>query len=249
MDNGYIRMGPRLPQELAYTEGDQLPRTDHNKYHARHTGFAEEAGAWRLGPTVYELCSCGLKDSSVTSVTVQRAYFGVGGIPPPSARGRRGGISQPPPGAEQCPGAQRTSSDRLPVSAAFVHGKESGPINYHSPTTKSTTHGEGSDQLPLTEANSHPRHTGVAEAAGAWRLGPTVYGECSFRLTDSSVISVTVQSAYLGGGSIPLQSARDQLPRTEGNGHSRPTGGSLAGGSLRLGAPLQQLRSCRRCGS
>jgi hypothetical protein len=141
-------------------------------------------------------------------VTVQSAYFGEGDIPTPSARGRRGVISQPPPGAEQCPAAQRTSSDRLPVSSGFVHGKASGQINHHAPTAKSTTHCEGIDQLTRTEANSHPRHTGVAEAAGSWGLGPTVYGECSFRLKDSSVTSVTVEWAFFGGGSIPPPSAR-----------------------------------------
>jgi hypothetical protein len=36
----------------------------------------------RLYPTVYELCSFRLKDSSVTSVAVQRAFFRSGVIPP-----------------------------------------------------------------------------------------------------------------------------------------------------------------------
>jgi hypothetical protein len=60
------------------------------------------------------------------------------------------------------------------------HGKASGPINYHAPIAQSTTHGEGSDQLPRTKANSHPCHMGVAEAAVDWRPGPTVYEECTF---------------------------------------------------------------------
>jgi hypothetical protein len=79
---------------------------------------------------------------------------------------------------------------------------------------KSTTHGEGSDHITRTETNSHPRHTGVAEAAGALRPGPTVNGECSFRLKVSSVSSMTVQSAYLGGGVIPPPSARGRLGTT-----------------------------------
>jgi hypothetical protein len=116
-------------ESTTHGEGrDQLPRTEANR-HPRHTGVAEAAGAWRPGPTVFGECSFRLKDSSVTSVTVQCAYLGGFSIPPPSARGRRGGTSQQPPGAEQCHGAQRSSSDRLPVSAALVHGKASGPIN------------------------------------------------------------------------------------------------------------------------
>jgi hypothetical protein len=132
------------------------------------------AGAWRPGPVVYVVCSFLLKDSSVTSVMVQSAFICGGGLPPPSARGRRGGTPLPPPGAEQCPAAQRTSSDRIRVSAALLHGKASGPINYLAPTAKSTTHGEGSDQLPRTEGNSHPRHTGIAEAAGTHGLCGTL---------------------------------------------------------------------------
>jgi hypothetical protein len=50
-------------------------------------------GGWE---TVYELCSFRLKDSLVTSVTVQIAFFGGGGIRNPSVRGRRGTRPQPP---------------------------------------------------------------------------------------------------------------------------------------------------------
>jgi hypothetical protein len=52
--------------------------------------------------------------------------------------------------------------------------------------------GEETDQLPRTEGNCRPRHTGVAEAAGELRLSPTVYKLCSFRLKDISVTSVTI---------------------------------------------------------
>jgi hypothetical protein len=64
-----------------------------------------------------------------------------------------------------------------------------------------------------TEVNSRPHHTGVAEPAGLLRLGPTVYDLCSFRLKDSSVTSVTLQRAFLLGGSIP--------PRRIGDGGAR----------------------------
>jgi hypothetical protein len=73
-----------------------------------------------------------------------------------------------------------------------------GRINYNAPTEKSTTHGEGSNQLTRTEGDSPPRHTGAAKAAGDWRLGPTVYKVCSFRLEDSSFTSVTVQRRFSG---------------------------------------------------
>jgi hypothetical protein len=126
----------------------------------------------------------------------------------PVGSGRQGGTPHPPPGAEQCPAAQRTSSDRLPVSVAFLHGKASCPINYHAPTGKSTTQGEGSGQLPRTEGNGHPRNTGVAVAAGSLLPGPTLYEVCSFRLKDSSVTSLMVQKAFLGGGVIPILTAR-----------------------------------------
>jgi hypothetical protein len=68
---------------------------------------------------------------------------------------------------------------------------------------KSTTHGEGSDQLPRNEGTSRPRHTGVDKTAWHWRLGPTVYEVCSFRLKDSSVTTVAVQIAFLRGVILP----------------------------------------------
>jgi hypothetical protein len=79
---------------------------------------------------------------------------------------------------------------------------------------KITTYGEGSVQLPRTEGNSHPRNMGVAEAAGVWRPGPTVYGEFCCRLKYSSVTLVTVQMAYLGGGGITPLSARGRRGTT-----------------------------------
>jgi hypothetical protein len=72
-----------------------------------------------------------------------------------------------------------------------------GPDQLKRTDRESTTHGEGSDQLTRTEGTSHPRHTGVEKTAGHWRLGPTVYEVCSFRIKDSSVTSVTVESAFL----------------------------------------------------
>jgi hypothetical protein len=86
-------------------------------------------------------------------------------------------------------------------------------INYNTPTEKSTTHGEGSDQIPRTEGNSRPFRTGLAGAAGLLRLGPTVYELISFRLKVFSVTSVTVQRAFLLGGG--------KQPRRLGDGGSR----------------------------
>jgi hypothetical protein len=91
----------------------------------------------------------------------------------------------------------------LRCSAAFLHGNASDRINYNAPNEKRTTNGEGIDKLTRTDGNCSPRHTGVAEAAGDLRLGPTVYKVGSFRLKASSVTSVTEQSAFVGGGSIP----------------------------------------------
>jgi hypothetical protein len=78
-----------------------------------------------------------------------------------------------------------------------------GPDQLALTDEKSTTHGEARVLLPRTVGNSRPRHTAVAEAAGAWRLGPKVYELCPFPLKDSSVTSVTVERAFLGGGGIP----------------------------------------------
>jgi hypothetical protein len=78
--------------EISTTHGvgtDQLTRTEANS-HPLHTGDVEAAGAWRPGPKVYAECPFRIKDSSVTSVTVQKAYFGGGGIPPPSRSGTLG---------------------------------------------------------------------------------------------------------------------------------------------------------------
>jgi hypothetical protein len=156
------------------------------------------------------------------------------GIPSPSARGRRGTTPQPPPGAERCPAAQRTLSNRLRGCAAFPKGKASDRINYQAPSEKSTTHGEGSDQLPLTEGNSRPRHTGVAEAAGPWRLGPTVYELCSFRLKDSSVTSATEKVRFIGW-------ERYTAPVGSGTtGHDTaapPGGGTVSRGATNLIGP------------
>jgi hypothetical protein len=144
-----------------------------------------------------------LEDSSVTSVTVQRAIIRGGVIQSPSARGWQGTTPQPPPWAEQCPAAQRRYSDQLRGSAAFLHGKAFGRINYNAPNEKSTTPGEGSDQLPRTEGTSRPRHTSVDKAAGHLHLRRTVYVVCLFCLKDSSITSVTVKSALNWGGGIP----------------------------------------------
>jgi hypothetical protein len=230
---GRVNYHARTTKSTTDGEGsDQLPRTEGNS-HPRHRGVGEAAWAWRLRPTVSVVCSFRLKDSSVTTVMLQMAFLGGFGIPPPSARERRGTTPQPPSGGEQCPASQRTSPDRLRVSAAYLHGKASGPINYHAPTAKSTTHGEGSDQPPGTEGNSHPLLTGVAEAAGAWRPGPKVYVVCSFRLKVSSVTPVMVQRALIWGGVIPHPWARGRLgttlqpPPVGGNViHPAPGGGT-----------------------
>jgi hypothetical protein len=64
---------------------DQLPRTE-GKSRQRLTGVDKAAGHGRLGPTVYMVCHFNLKDSTITSMTVQRAFPGGSSIPPPSAR-------------------------------------------------------------------------------------------------------------------------------------------------------------------
>jgi hypothetical protein len=143
-----------------------------------------------------------------------KAFLGGGGIPPPWSRGRRGTTPHPPPWAEEFPAVQRTYSERLRGSGNSLHGKASGRINYHAPSEKCTTHGEESDQLPRTEINRRPRHTGVAEEAGALRLGPTVYDLCSFRLKDRSVTSVNVHRVFVRGGSIQTPSARGRRGTT-----------------------------------
>jgi hypothetical protein len=68
--------------------------------------------------------------------------------------------------AEQFSAVQRTLLERLRDTAAFLHGKASGRINYNASTEKRNTYGEGSYQLPRTEGNSRLRHTGVEMAAG-----------------------------------------------------------------------------------
>jgi hypothetical protein len=69
------------------------------------------------------------------------------------------------------------------------------------------------------------------------RLGPTVYKVCSFRLKDSSVTSVTLQSAIFVGGRIP--------PLRLGNaGHNTadgPEGGTVSRGLTNLVGPIAVL--------
>jgi hypothetical protein len=89
-----------------------------------------------------------------------------------------------------------------------------GPDQLHAPPEKSTTNGERRAQLTRTEGNSRPRHSGAANAAGDWRLRPTVYKVCSFRLEDSSVTSVTLQTSFLGGGGITPTSVRGRRGTT-----------------------------------
>jgi hypothetical protein len=95
-----------------------------------------------------------------------------------------------------------------------------GWINYNAPSEKSTTHGDGSDQLTRTEGNSRPRHSEVAETAGPLRLGSKLCESCSFRLKDSSVTSMTVQRAFHGGGGIRHPTTRGSRARLR----SRPLG-------------------------
>jgi hypothetical protein len=121
--------------------------------------------------------------------------------------------------------------------SAFVHGEAPGRINYNAPTEKSTTPGEGSNQLPRTVGNSRPRHSGVAEAAGHWRLNPTFCDLCSFLLKDCSVTSATVKRAFVRGGGIH--------PRRLGEcGHdtaAAPGGGTVSRGSTNLVGPTTRL--------
>jgi hypothetical protein len=125
----------------------------------------------------------------------------------------------------------------LRASAAFLNGKASGRINYKGPTEKSTRHGERSDQLPRTEGNSRPRHTGVAEAAGHWRLLPKIYELSNFCQKVCSVTSVTVQRAIIVGGCIP--------PRRFGEGGAR----HLIRHRLRNCVPRRNEPSRTECGS
>jgi hypothetical protein len=60
----------------------------------------------------------------------------------------------------------------------------------------------GSDQIPGTEGNRRPRYTGVAEAAGLWRMGTTVYHLISFCRKEVAVSSVTEQRAFILGCGI-----------------------------------------------
>jgi hypothetical protein len=57
-----------VPTEKSKTNGagsDQITRTE-GTGSPRHTGVDKVAGHWRLGPTVYEVCSFLLKNSSIT---------------------------------------------------------------------------------------------------------------------------------------------------------------------------------------
>jgi hypothetical protein len=111
------------------------------------------------------------------------------------------------------------------------------PDQEQSTDLESTTHGEGSDQLTRTQANSSPRHTGVEKAAGDWRMGPTVFEVCSFRLKDSSVTSVTIKIAFLWGIGIP--------PRRIGVGGagnpSRPRERTVSRGATNIVGPTAGL--------
>jgi hypothetical protein len=100
-----------------------------------------------------------------------------------------------------------------------------------------TRQGTGSDQLQRTEREkyharrgkrpntTHRRkypsaHTGAAKAAGDWRLGRTVYEVYSLLPENSSVASVNVQTAYLGGRIIQPRRLGDCGARQR----SRPRG-------------------------
>jgi hypothetical protein len=114
----------------------------------------------------------------------------------------------------------------------------SGRINYNAATEKSTTQGEGSDQQPRIVGKSRPRHTGVAEAAGDFRLGPTFYELCSFHLKDRSVTSATVQWAFAGAAVF--------RPRRLGEGgHDTPA--APGSGTVSRGATTQVGLSAGLC--
>jgi hypothetical protein len=169
-------------------------------------GVAEEAELWRLGPKVYELCSFRLKDSSVTSMTVQRSFIVGGAIPPRRFVDAGERHRHRPRGRKFFPRCKEPSRS------------DCGALR------PSYTEGIGPDQLPCTDLeknharrwkrpttthrrSSRQRHTGFAEAAGLWRLVPKFNGLCSFRLNVSSVTSVRVELALHGGGGIPQPSA------------------------------------------
>jgi hypothetical protein len=117
------------------------------------------------------------------------------------------------------------------------HGKESGRINYHAPTEKSTTHGEGSDQLQRTEGSSRPRYKGVVKAAGHWQLRQTVYVLCSFRLEVSSVTSETVQRAFGGSDCIQPVGSGKAVHDTA----AAPRGGTVSRGATNQVGPTAAL--------
>jgi hypothetical protein len=78
---------------------------------------------------------------------------------------------------------------------------------------------------------------GAAKAAGDWQLGPTVYEVCSFSLEDSSVTSVTVQTAFLGYRSIPYRRLGDAVHDIA----DVPDGGTVHRGSRDIAGPTARL--------
>jgi hypothetical protein len=118
-------------------------------------------------------------------VTVQRAFFLGGGITP-----RRLGKSCHDNLADPDVGTLSRGATNLVGPTACLCGLSTRqgivPDQLKLTDREKYTHGEGSDQLPRTEINSGPRHKGVAESVGPWRLEPKVYELCYFRLKDFS---------------------------------------------------------------
>jgi hypothetical protein len=173
----------------------------------------------RLGPTVYELYSFRLKNSSVTSVTVQ-SLLSWAAVYHPVGSGTAGHDAEAAPEGGKM---SRGATNILGLTAGFCGlptRQGIGPDQLPRTDREKYHARRGNDQIPRTEGNSRSRQTGAAKAAGAFRLGPTVYKVWSFRLKDISVTSVTVQSAFIGGGVIQ--------PRRIGDGgaqhRSRPRG-------------------------
>jgi hypothetical protein len=122
-------------------------------------------------------------------------------------------------------------------SAAFQHGKATGVISYHAPCEKSTSHCEGSDKLPRTEGNSRPRHAGAAKSARDWRLEPTVYELCSFRLKIPQSPQRRYKGRFLGAAVV-----RPRRLRAAGNDTAAaPVGETVSRGATNLVGPIAGL--------
>jgi hypothetical protein len=161
------RINYNAPSEKNTTLGEGSVQLTSTELSSRpgHTGASKTARDMRLGPTVYLVGFFRRKDSSVTSVTVLRRFSGAA-VYRPRRIGDGGERNRIRP---DCGTVSRGATNLVGPnagSAAFLHGKVSGRINYNAPCERNTTHGERSDQLLRTEGNSRPRHTGPRRRPG-----------------------------------------------------------------------------------